>query len=227
MEEAENRINNLRRLAEKRGRNALAELTGISYIAHMISPNPTRPITEKNARRIEEALNLPNRWLDESHPVNEKIPGYADYSVTEMIPITEEHFTLIPIIDIALSEKNGKIIHSTNQEDKIYIPMKLMHEKGAVRDECFELEMMDDYMMPTFKRGEYLMIDQSKNHIENNKVYAIWLNGKISIRRIAMVNEEVKIMVDNMYYKTEWPDQIIIPESLCIIGQALLRTGSI
>lgn len=35
-----------------------------SYIVQMIGPNPTRPVTERTARRVEAEYNLPENTLD-------------------------------------------------------------------------------------------------------------------------------------------------------------------
>lgn len=36
-------------------------------------PNPTREITERTARKIELALNLPTLWLDQDGPVSARL----------------------------------------------------------------------------------------------------------------------------------------------------------
>jgi hypothetical protein len=59
---------NLRTLAEKHeGIGKLAEKLGYansSFLSQLIGPNPTRDVTEKNARKIEAALGLPALWMD-------------------------------------------------------------------------------------------------------------------------------------------------------------------
>lgn len=62
---------NLRAVAAQRGGpTGLAKVLGYegpSYISQMIGPQHKRPITEKTARHIEQAVGLPTGWLDLDH----------------------------------------------------------------------------------------------------------------------------------------------------------------
>ena len=64
----DNRRENVRALVELRGGvSKLSRARGYknpSFISQMAGPDPTREITEKTARRIEQALNLPVGSLD-------------------------------------------------------------------------------------------------------------------------------------------------------------------
>ena len=63
------RRENLRRLIEQwGGPKPLADKLGYrnaSFLVQMAGPNPNREVTEKTARRIEEALDLRVGWLDQ------------------------------------------------------------------------------------------------------------------------------------------------------------------
>lgn len=65
------RLSNLRALIEQhQGPNNLAAAVGYtnaSFLVQMAGPHPTRPITERTARKIEAALSLPPMWLDSAH----------------------------------------------------------------------------------------------------------------------------------------------------------------
>lgn len=65
------RRENLRRLAvEWGGPTSLAKKLGHSngsYLAQLIGPNPSREVSEKTARDIEQRLGLPLGWCDTEH----------------------------------------------------------------------------------------------------------------------------------------------------------------
>ena len=67
----DHRIENLRRLMrEHDGPSALAaklDYANGSFLVQMAGPNPSRPITEATARKIEEKLKLPVGYMDEVH----------------------------------------------------------------------------------------------------------------------------------------------------------------
>lgn len=63
------RLKNLRKLIEKHGGpTSFASHLGYgsaSYFVQIGGPNPSRPISEKTARRIERSLGLKSGWMDE------------------------------------------------------------------------------------------------------------------------------------------------------------------
>lgn len=65
------RLANLRALIEQwEGAGNLARklgYTNASTLAQMAGRNPSRPITEKMARKIEADLELPANWMDSTH----------------------------------------------------------------------------------------------------------------------------------------------------------------
>ena len=67
----EQRRVNLRALAQQwGGPTSLAKKLGHSngsYLAQLIGPNPSRDVSEKTAREIEQRLGLPIGWLDGEH----------------------------------------------------------------------------------------------------------------------------------------------------------------
>lgn len=66
------RRDNLRKLIrEWHGPTSLAKKLGHSsgsYLAQLAGPNPSRDISERTAREIEQCLDLPPGWLDRDQP---------------------------------------------------------------------------------------------------------------------------------------------------------------
>lgn len=61
------RVENLRALVRDRGALSVAKACGYSnasFISQMAGKNPTSPVTETTARKIEHGLALPEYWLD-------------------------------------------------------------------------------------------------------------------------------------------------------------------
>lgn len=65
------RVQNLRLLIQQwEGTTTLAKKLGHanpSYLVQLAGPNPRRTVSEKVARKMEEKLRLPPRWMDEPH----------------------------------------------------------------------------------------------------------------------------------------------------------------
>lgn len=72
MNTSDNRRENLRRLtSENGGPSAVAKRLGYSngsFLVQMIGPSPMRPVSERTARRVEEAFGLPEGTLDRPVP---------------------------------------------------------------------------------------------------------------------------------------------------------------
>lgn len=64
----DNRRANLRQLVEQWGGpkplSVKLGYSNASFVVQMAGPNPTREVTEKTARKIEQTLGLPPGWLD-------------------------------------------------------------------------------------------------------------------------------------------------------------------
>jgi hypothetical protein len=62
------------------GPAALARRVGLfqaSYLTQLAGPTPTRNISEHTARRIEQALLLPDGWMDQPAADGESLPAQA------------------------------------------------------------------------------------------------------------------------------------------------------
>jgi hypothetical protein len=73
------RRENLRTLARQwGGPTSLARKLGHangSYLAQLIGPRPSREVSEKTAREIEQRLGLPVGWMDQDNPVTAQPDG--------------------------------------------------------------------------------------------------------------------------------------------------------
>ena len=90
------RRENLRKLMTERGGPlVLAKRLGYRnspFLIPLAGPNPTREISERTARAIEQALDLPELWLDEPHdgPAERKSADVNTETVASAIRICAE-----------------------------------------------------------------------------------------------------------------------------------------
>lgn len=109
---AENRRENMRRLVDAHGGpKAFAEKCGYktaSFIVQMTGPNPSRPVTEDTARRVELALGLSEGSLD--WPVNGNGKANAR-GVTTTAPV-----------DISVGRDIMQMILAIASQEKVELP---------------------------------------------------------------------------------------------------------
>lgn len=220
------RLFNLRKIETELTRKELAKrldkdpnLLG-QYLSVPKDPakNPKRRITEEFARYIEKQLHLPKYSIDKNEEKKEEAVDFL---------IRGDNIVFVPLINVDESEKSGIIITSEKPSDKLIVFMKILEELNAQPKDCVALKVMDDAMMPTIRKGEFVAFDQSKTAIESAKIYAFWRDGKILIRRLFYIENDIKIMVDSAAHKLDFPDEIIKKDRLRIIGKAVYRASGL
>lgn len=121
----DNRRENLRRLIEQwGGPSALGGKLGYSnasFLVQMAGPNPTREISERTARKIEKALDLPTAWLDGA-PEKVKSPSVDTAAVANVIRLVGQ-----------MVEETGVKMNNSKFADLIALAYQDAQDNGAVR----------------------------------------------------------------------------------------------
>lgn len=145
MSTSDYRRENLRRLiAACGGPSAVADRLGYSnasYVVQMTGPNPTRPVSERTARTVEEVFLLPALSLDE--------PVFVEFSSAEkpLDPPTPsmnaEHFVqIINAVVRVCDEEGANISHRKFADILSLVVLDVGRRKGGV----------DESMMKTLVR---------------------------------------------------------------------------
>lgn len=98
---------------EKGGVKAVSTLLGFSnssYLVQMTGPNPSRPITEKSARKFELKLGLASGALDMPLPADYAIRPYSKKRTTERVTSDLDLGAVISAV--------GQVLH----EEKVELP---------------------------------------------------------------------------------------------------------
>lgn len=122
------RVCNLRKLiTQYEGVSNLAEKLGYansSFLVQMAGPHPDRAITERTARKIEQTLELSDRWLDNEELAVLHDPKPNNDLVRKSIQATA-----------AAIEAAGKEMSATKIGDLALLVYEDAVEHGAVREE--------------------------------------------------------------------------------------------
>lgn len=85
----DNRRSNLRQLIEQWGGpkplSAKLGYSNASFLVQMAGPNPTREVTERTARKIEQTLDLPAAWLDRTPGSEPVSPAVVDMTLVATV----------------------------------------------------------------------------------------------------------------------------------------------
>ena len=121
------RRDNLRLVVSERVATSVAKACGYngpSYISQMAGKNPTRPITEDNARKFEQGLGLSPYWLDIERDCMGKPlpPGRNAPPPVSIVPTeTRPQETTIPLttVDMDRFTRCAGLVRDVAARDKI------------------------------------------------------------------------------------------------------------
>lgn len=95
-------------IAQQGSSRKLSQLLGYSnasFLTQMAGPSPTRDVTEKTARKIEQTLGLPEKWLDSSEDASDQSSRLA-FNVTEALALAlEKQGTDVPFLTFVRAVK--------------------------------------------------------------------------------------------------------------------------
>ncbi|MBD1586720.1 S24 family peptidase [Pseudomonas typographi] len=204
------------RLAEAIGRQS-------SYVARILSDNPDhgRNIGEKLARQIEEACDLPYRYLDAPFDA-EFFPDGNGWSVTGATdqnthahldtntPEAADASLLIPKMDVRMDmseweqRPNFDRMISSIGLHKNWIRMNLqVSDPGNLR----VITATGNSMEPMIMHGDLLLIDIGVRSFKQDGVYVLGIDGQRMVKRVQKVLDGLRILSDNRIYP-----EMIIPE---------------
>ena len=89
------------------------------------------------------------------------------------------------------------------------------------------ISVIGDSMEPRLKEGDVVLLDASRQHIEDNAIYALQFNGGLSIKRVQrFMSGAMEIISDNQRYKPEslTPEQA---ESVKVVGRVVWAGGKV
>lgn len=142
-------------------------------------------------------------YLEASGPLNE--PSDGDY-------------VGIPISNGEISAGGG-LEPDNSFNFKLLFRRDWLSRKGSPADMSM-IRVSGNSMEPTIQHGDVALIHHTINYIDApGAIYAISVDGQISLKRLQLVNQtgQIKIISDNKDYDVDYAD----PEILVINGKAL------
>lgn len=194
---------------------ALAKMTGLTQpTIHRTVTGEIRNPRFDSVQKIAKALNVDAEWLWQG-----KEPK-ASHLVPLKTDKIEDHNTIsIPV----LLDKNTQ---SKNYFDVLTgLIMNIENLKTLVNftnpQKLAAYSMPDDSMSSTFNAGDWLLIDQVINKINQDGIYLINYNNKEYLRRFQLsLTNELKMIADNNNYESSPISKDMI-KNLRVIGKVI------
>lgn len=145
-----------------------------------------RPFSEKNARYMEEKLNLPNGYFDRNHDEQS----------------SEEGIISVPRYSFKLSAGEGCDIFSEEIAGYEYLNREYVESKKWDTSKMCVIPVDGDSMLNTLISGEKILINTRQKELIDNRIFAIAKDGKAWIKRVIFNPIDMVYMItsDNSTY---------------------------
>lgn len=137
-------------------------------------------------------------------------------------PIPPDGFILVPRYDVSAKMGSGSVVHSEQIVDHLAFRAEWVRtELGTSPKNLILISAIGDSMEPELRAGDLLLVDCSVEHVRQDAIYAIALEGELRIKRIQRLFDGTLIIKsDNPSYT---PEQLtpIQAEQLRIVGRVV------
>ena len=208
-----------------------SEKVGISapQISHIKNIKSDRNIGSKLARRIEEAFNRPEFWLDKERSTTEKM-AETDDSIHGLLGsvITWDRSTPLNInevevpyyMDIELAAGCGMEATQEIKGATLRLTKGFLKRKGVSEENAACVRVSGDSMEPKLSDGDVVAIDRGRTSITDGDTYAINHDGLLRIKRLyLMPGGGIRI---SSFNHAEYSDEVLNAEErklVIVIGR--------
>lgn len=137
-------------------------------------------------------------------------------------------FVAVPRYNVAGSCGGGSLIDSEEIVDYLHFRREWIKNSLHVGENSLcVISVIGDSMEPRLKEGDVVLLDTSRQHIEDNAIYALQFNGGLSIKRVQrFMSGAMEIISDNPRYKPEslTPEQA---EHVKVVGRVVWAGGKV
>ena len=211
------------RLDELRGSlsyKAFAELVGMSEsgMRKYFPPFNSLPTIDK-ALRIARTFNVNLEWLATGQG-----PKHPDGTAEQMVQREEfdEEYALIDGYHVTVSTGHGAFNDDHEVKRKLAFRRKWLKYRQLNPDNLVVVFAKGDSMEPTIHSGDSILVDISRNQIQDGGLFVLRLGDELYAKRLQKrVDGGVNIISDN---KTGYETLAVMPnelDSLSIIGKVV------
>lgn len=109
----------------------------------------------------------------------------------------------VPRFALAASAGPGAVVGDERRSIPFRFDARFLAGLGVRRDAASLIEVKGDSMQPTLIDGDTILVDHARRSIApRGGVYAIRLDGMLSVKRLRTIGREVEVASDNRDYAT-------------------------
>jgi phage repressor protein C with HTH and peptisase S24 domain len=113
-------------------------------------------------------------------------------------------FAFVPRLVVQPSAGRGSLVEHEDAVDMIAFQASWLRRRGVNPSFARAMTVRGDSMEPTIRSGDVLLIDTSKNTVEDNGIYVVFSNGYVLVKRIHPRRDgSIMLISDNQAYPAE------------------------
>ena len=176
----------------------------------------------KTAKAIADALNISYKWVRFGEGPIERpknIPEEPDISENSVFE-DQNAYAYIKKAKARLSAGGG-VIPEEEFEDQRYAFIRSWLKTVATSESaCVLMEIDGDSMRPTLESGDMVLVDQGRQDLISDGIYAFGEGDVINIKRLQRVYPNVRIVSDNPD-TVRYPSREVDHSDIRIIGRVI------
>lgn len=191
---------NLRKLTDqmndktgKGGQRRLADRLGVKpvYVSQLIGRTPTRPIGGRTARRVENLLDLPYGWMDQTHRFD-----LAEQPPTRTVPVIGEFGSAE--LKTAMGKGDMEFLR------RLETPGEVLHVHSE-DVHAYAMRVMTDEFTPRIYPGELIALEPSTVVAPGDEVLIFTKRREMLLRQVLSMLEREVIVSTIVQSDKRWP----------------------
>lgn len=195
----------LRELVGDGSVNGLAKQWGVSGTGLRSYLEGSIPSADK-AARIAEKAGVSLLWLITGQ--GPKVAGAPsappDFSGVPPQLLLLDDFAMVPRLTVEASAGPGALVEHEDAVDLIAFQASWLRKRGINPAKARALTVRGDSMEPTIRSGDVLLVDTSKDRVEDNGIYVVISGGYVLVKRVHPRRDgSLMLISDNQAYPPE------------------------
>lgn len=178
-----------------------------SQVSQIIGKSPVKNIGNSIAKRIEQAFNKPEGWLDVLHGEDE---GEGAVEIPGAQPVTDDDDMAPPMVAIRMVPEHLRAGITGFETDHLYedgghlhVPRQWLEENDLSPDQLRAVKIKGDSMVPMMYAGDVAVVNIKDKSRVSGGVFALNFKGESVVKRLRYDRREWYLTSENPEFQHE------------------------
>lgn len=178
-----------------------------SQVSQIIGKTPVKNIGNSIAKRIEQAFNKPDGWLDVQHCNREQVevaeaPGAKPVTDDEDLAPAMVAIRMVPE-HLRAGITGFETDHLFEDSGHLHVPRQWLEENDLSPDQLRAIKIKGDSMVPMMYAGDVAVVNIKDTSRVNGGVFALNFKGESVVKRLRYERREWYLTSENPDFQQE------------------------